>query len=360
MRDSRIDKWARLLVRYSLEARRGQTVAVTGGVAAESLLLAVYEDLLRVGAFPMLEVTLEGAAEAFYRLGQEHHFNTLPAVRKAVARNVDAQILIRAAENTRQLSGVDPKRQGQFSKACRAVDEIRLSKPWVLTLFPTSAYAQEADLSLRALEDFVFRALYADEDDPVACWKELGRRQQKLVRRLAGADRVRIVGDQTDLSFSVKGRVFVSSDGKHNMPSGEVFTGPVEDSAEGFIAYDYPVCHAGREIDGVRLVFRKGRVVEATARKNGEFLHQMLDLDEGARRLGELGIGTNTRIDRFTKNILFDEKIGGTIHLALGRSYPETGGKNRSALHWDMIKDLRHGGTLSVDGRPFLRDGKFV
>jgi aminopeptidase len=180
------------------------------------------------------------------------------------------------------------------------------------------------------------------------------------VRGLRGAREVRIQAPGTDLKMSVRGRTFISSDGRHNMPSGEVFTGPVEDSAEGFIEYDYPVCHAGREVDGIRLVFRAGRVVEATARKNGDFLATMLDMDPGARRLGELGIGTNRRIQRFIKNILFDEKIGGTVHLALGRSYPETGGRNESGLHWDMIKDLRRGGRLFVDGRLFQKDGKFV
>jgi aminopeptidase len=190
-------------------------------------------------------------------------------------------------------------------------------------------------------------------DSPVAAWKALKRRQGRIIERLAGADRIRIVGEGTDLALSVKGRVFVNSDGRQNMPSGEVYTGPVEDSAEGVIQYNYPACRAGREIEGVRLVFRRGRVVEATATKNEAYLRAMLDADAGARRLGEFGVGTNARIDRFTRNTLLDEKIGGTIHLALGRSYPATGGRNRSAIHWDMIKDLRRGGAVYVDGKRF-------
>jgi aminopeptidase len=168
------------------------------------------------------------------------------------------------------------------------------------------------------------------------------------------------VGPGTDLRLSVKGRTFLSSDGRHNLPSGEIYTGPVESATEGHIEYDFPVCHAGREMSGIRLVFRKGRVVEASARKNEAFLLTMLKADAGAGVLGELGIGTNERIQRFTKNILFDEKIGGTVHLAVGRAYPETGGVNKSAIHWDMIKDLRRGGTVYVDGKPFMKDGKFV
>jgi aminopeptidase len=234
-----------------------------------------------------------------------------------------------------------------------------MKKPWTLTLFPTSAFAQDADMSLTEFEDFVYSATFADQDRPVAKWRALERRQEKMIAALKGADEVHIVGPDTDLTLSVKGRTFINSAGTNNMPSGEIFTGPVETSAEGYIKYDFPVCHAGREIDGIRLVFRKGKVVEASATKNEKFLLSMLDIDRGARRLGELGIGTNFGIDRFVRNILFDEKIGGTIHLALGKSYEETGGRNESALHWDMIKDLRKGGALYVDGEVIQKDGKF-
>jgi len=202
--------------------------------------------------------------------------------------------------------------------------------------------------------------MFADARDPVAQWNALSRTQAALIATLRNADRIEIEGPDTRLSLSVKGRRFINSDGRHNMPSGEIFTGPVETSAEGFIRFDFPVCTQGREIAGIRLVFRRGEVVEASAEKNEVFLKEMLALDDGARRLGELGIGTHPRINRFIRNILFDEKIGGTIHLALGRSYPETGGKNRSALHWDLIKDLRRGGVLRVNGRRWMEEGRFV
>jgi aminopeptidase len=235
-----------------------------------------------------------------------------------------------------------------------------LAKKWSLTLFPTEAYAQDAEMSLADFSDFVFRANLLHLDDPVAAWQAEERKQKKLIARLRGADEVRIVGPGTDLRMSVKGRTFIPSVATHNVPSGEIFTGPVEESAEGCISYDFPVCEGGREIDGIRLVFRQGLVVEATATKNQDYLLKMLDMDKGARRLGELGIGTNYDIQRFIKNILFDEKIGGTIHLALGESYAETGGKNKSGLHWDMIKDLRKDGALYVDGKLVQKNGRFV
>jgi aminopeptidase len=242
----------------------------------------------------------------------------------------------------------------------RPIRQAIMRKRWCLTLYPTQAYAQDAEMSLREFESFVYATTFADQPDPIRQWKKLSAMQQRLIGRLRGADEIRIVGAGSDLKFSVKGRTFINADGRNNMPDGEIFTGPVESSAEGFISYDFPVCVGGREVDGVRLAFRKGKVVEASAAKNEKYLLTMLDCDAGARRLGELGIGTNRMISKFIKNILFDEKIGGTIHLALGNGYPETGSKNISALHWDMIKDLRRGGAVYVDGEVFQKDGRFV
>jgi aminopeptidase len=300
-----------------------------------------------------------GAAEAFYRHGKAHHFDEITPLQRALVKHLDGQIHIHSSENTRALSSVNPKLQARVSKASKPLRSVMIKKKWVVTLFPAPAHAQDADMGLSEFEDFVFSATFSNLDDPVKAWKDLKRRQDRLIQRIQGADEIRIVGPGTDLKLSVKDRTFINSPGTHNMPSGEIFTGPVETSAEGYIQYDYPVCNAGKEIDGIRLVFEKGKVVEATADKNQAFLRSMIDMDPGARRLGELGIGTNFGIQRFIKNILFDEKIGGTIHLALGQSYEETGGKNNSALHWDMIKDLRKGGALYVDGKVFQMDGKF-
>ncbi len=358
--DPRVIQHARILVRYSIRAKSREIVTLNGPPEAEPLIVAAHEELLKAGVYPAVRMAPEACTDALFRHGKPHHFDTVSKLETAAARPVDGLIRIMASSNTRALSDADPRKQARLFRATRGLRQTLLKKKWVLTLHPTPAYAQDADMSLNAFEDFVYRSMMADEPNPIAAWKGLARKNQRLIQRLRRADRIRIVGRDTDLTLSVKGRTFINSTGTHNMPCGEIFTGPVEPSAEGHIRYDYPVCHAGREIDGIRLVFRKGTVVEATAEKNQKFLRAMLDMDPGARRLGELGIGTNYRIQRFIKNILFDEKIGGTVHLALGQSYAETGGRNRSALHWDMIKDLRKGGALYVDGKVFQKDGKFV
>ncbi len=359
MPDPRILNLARTLVRYCVGAQPREIIGVNAPTVAEPLVLAVYEDLLRAGAHPELRLTPAGAAESLMRLGHDHHFDTLTPLDRAYARALHGVISIRSSTNTRELSEADPARQARLARASKPIREMILRKKWTLTLFPTAAHAQDAEMSLREFEDYVYAATFSDEPDPVKAWKELKRMQDRLIAKLDGADEIRIVGRDTDLTLSVKGRTWINSPGTHNMPSGEVFTGPVETSANGHIRYDFPVCHGGREIDGIRLVFRNGKVVEASAEKNESFLHAMLDMDPGARRLGELGIGTNRRIQRFIKNILFDEKIGGTVHLALGQSYAETGGTNRSALHWDMIKDLRDEGAVYVDGKLFQKNGRF-
>lgn len=360
MSDPRIRSLAKILVRYSIAAESRQTVAVNASPVAEPLVEAVYEELVRAGAWPVVRLAPDALREILLKRGKPHHFTELTPYQRAGARHVDANIYVKSQSNTQGLSGTNPRRQTQLLKTAAPLRQIVTRKPWVLTLYPTTAYAQDAGMSLRELEDFVYAATFADRARPVRAWQAMARRQERLIGRLKGADQVRIVGPDTDLVFSVKKRRFINSDGKRNMPSGEIFTGPVETSAEGVIRFDYPVCYLGREIEGVRLVFRKGVVVEADAIRGRSFLLRMLDLDRGARRLGEFGIGTNEQIQTFMRNILFDEKIGGSIHLAVGRSYPETGGTNRSSIHWDMIKDLRHGGAVYVDGKVFQKDGKFV
>ena len=355
-----VDKFARLLVGYSIYAKKGETISVEGSSIAEPLMLAVYEHLLQAGAFPLIRMTPVDAAQGFFAHAQPHHLDTVAPFEKALATAMDGSIRVMASTNTRALSSVDPSKQTRMAKARRDIRKIILAKKWALTLFPTEAYAQDAEMSLRDFETFVIKANFLDRKDPVAEWNKLEKEHQKLIARLKGADEIRIVGPETDLKMSVKNRTFISSVATHNVPSGEIFTGPVEESVEGHIQYDFPVCEGGREIDGIRLVFKGGRVVDASATKNEKYFLAMLDMDPGARRLGELGIGTNYGIQQFIKNILFDEKIGGTIHLALGESYAETGGVNKSALHWDMIKDLRKGGALYVDGKLFQKNGKFV
>lgn len=358
--DPRIVAHAKLLVRYCLNAKRGETIGVEAGTPAEPLVCAVYEEVLRRGALPAVRLTPESCVEALYRTGYPHHFATAWPFDVAYARCVDKTIGIHAQANTRALADVDPRRQSALARANRRVSALLRKKPWVLTVSPTQAYAQEAGMNLCDYEDFVYAAMRVDEADPARAWRDLGRRQARLIARLRGARTVRIVGPDTDLTLSVAGRTFINSDGHTNMPSGEVYTSPVEDSAEGHIRFDFPVCRGGREIGDVRLVFRRGVVVEADASRNRDYLLAVMNTDAGARRVGELGIGTNYRVGRFTRHILFDEKIGGTVHLALGRGFAPAGGKNVSAIHWDMLKDLRAGGVLYADGKPIQENGKFA
>lgn len=360
MKDSRIEKFAKLLAHYAIKAQPRETVGVETTAEAAALVESLYEELLTAGAFPVIRMVPSSLTETMYRCGQPQHFDEVAPFEMAYAKSVDSTIRIMASPNTRDLASFPPVIAQRLAKSRKPVRDILLKKKWSLTLYPTQAYAMDADMSLRDFEDFVYSANFLDREDPVAEWERLEVKHQKLIARLHKADNVRIVGPETDLTMSVKGRRFLSSVATHNVPSGEVFTGPIEDSAEGYIKYDFPVCNNGREIDGIRLVFKAGKVVEASATKNQDYLLAMLDMDPGARRLGELGIGTNYGIQRFIKNILFDEKIGGSIHLAVGESYEETGGINKSSLHWDMIKDLRKGGAIYLDGEVFQKDGIFV
>ena len=360
MFDARANRLAQVLVQYSRGVRRGQKVLIAGPCAAAPLVLELGREVLRAGGHPLYRMVPDAAGEVFYAEAAGAQLKFLPRSALAAAREADHLISILADVNTQAMAGVDPKKQRLAETARQPYQELVLKKnEWTLTLFPTAAYAQDAGMGLEEFEAFVYAAMRVDKRDPVAAWRKARVFQQRVIRRLRGADKIRLVAPDTDLRLSVKGRRFLNSYGSHNMPDGEVFTGPVETSAEGHIRFTYPVCYRGKEVIDVRLEFDGGRAVKAAAAKNEAFLRTMLDTDAGARRLGEFAFGTNDGITRFTKNILFDEKIGGSVHLALGRSYEETGGRNRSALQWDMICDLRRGGRVEVDGRVLQADGKF-
>lgn len=354
-----LERWARLLVKYSTRVKRGDRVIIAGGVVSEPLIREVYREVLRAGGIPHTRVSLDGLDEIFYQEAGKKQLLTVTPLAEAEAEHCDVFIRILSDTNTKSLSRIDPKRQALVRKARHHLTEKILKKRWVLTLYPTLAYAQDAEMSLADYETFVVRALFVDKKDPVREWRKIRALQADLIKSLRRADRIAIKSPSAELEMSVKGRKFINSCGTNNMPSGEIFTGPVETSVNGWVKYSFPACYGGREVDGVRLEFRDGVVVDASAEKNEQFLHEMLEMDPGARRLGELGIGTNYGIQEATKDILFDEKIGGTVHLALGSSYPETGGRNQSALHWDMVLDLRQGGEILVDGKVFQKNGKF-
>lgn len=351
---------AALLCDWCIDARESDQVLV--GMTRESLPLvrAIHNALLERGAWPLIRLAPSELAADFFRHAPDPQLDGFAPIELTEAEAADAVISITAPANTRALASVDPALIARAGKARAPIQEARLQKRWCSTVWPTPALAQQASMGDDEYAAFVVRALFLDGSDPVAAWRELSERQQRLVERLSEAREVRIESDGTDLRVEVEGRTWVNSDGKHNMPSGEIFTGPIENSANGTIRFTIPTGPRGVDVSGVELTFRDGEVVAARAERGESYLREALQTDEGASFLGELGIGTNEGIDRPTGLILLDEKIAGTVHLALGRSYPETGGRNSSALHWDLICDLRGGGRLSVDREVLNEDGIFV
>lgn len=347
------DAFAALLCDWCLDVRRRDYVLVFTTPLAAPLIRAFHRAAITRGAWaPGLRVAIPGVAEDFYRLAPDELLDEVAPQDLAEMERTDAYLNIQAPENTRALAAIDPVTIARAARAREAIQEVRLGKRWCGTLWPTPALAQEAGMSDDDYAAFVNRALFLDRPDPVAAWRELSDRQAGLVDRLSDAREIRIQADGTDLHLRVDGRTWINSNGRRNMPSGEVFTGPLEDSANGTIRFTVPSSPRGVSVDGVELTFENGEVRKATAERGQDYLDAALATDDGARFLGELGIGTNSGIDRPTGSILLDEKMAGTVHLALGRSYPETGGRNSSALHWDLICNLCDGGRVTADGDP--------
>jgi aminopeptidase len=345
------DAFARVLCDWCIEPAAGDQVLVSSTTLAEPLVLALHRALLEREAWPLLRLSPPGIATDFYRTAGERQLDAYAPVELAEVRSASAVIRIDAPANTRALAGIDPVLIARAARARAPVQEARLASRWCGTIWPTSALAQQAGMSDSDHAGFVARALFLDRPDPAAAWGELSARQAELVQHLSGAEEIHIEAEGTDLRLRVAGRTWVNSDGRRNMPSGEVFTGPHEESAEGTVRFTVPTSPRGVAVEGAELTFKHGEVVAARAQRGDDYLRAALATDPGARLLGELGIGTNPGIDRATGHILLDEKMAGTIHLALGRSYPETGGRNVSALHWDLICDLRQGGRVSADGQ---------
>ena len=366
MPDLRTAKLAETLVNYCTSVRPGDWVLVRSHVAALPLAEQVLEQVAKAGGNPTVQLYSEDLDEPLLRHASLEQLAWVSPLDEIMAEKLDVRIVISAASNTRALSGLDAKRQQVYQSARRKFQQTLMQRSaegshrWVGTLFPCPAFAQEADMSLSEYENFVYAATYADQPDPTACWHKVHDEQQRLVDWLRGKDHVVVRGPDVDLRLSIKDRVFANSDGKRNMPSGEIFTGPVEDSVNGWVKFTYPANYGGTSVEGAELTFSNGRVTTAKADKNQDFLLKTLDTDAGSRSLGEFAIGTNFDIQRFTGNILFDEKIGGSFHMALGAGYPETGSKNKSAIHWDMICDMRTDSTIHVDGDLFYQDGQFT
>jgi aminopeptidase len=363
MPDPRITKLAQVMVHYSLAIKPGQQLQIRTHPLAEELTLAVFEEATKAGAHIFIQPSTPGAEEIFYKYATEAQLDYVSPVRKLITEKFDASLNIWAEHNPRSLSGINPERMARVSKAGAEVTKnfyeraARGEMRWCLTVYPTNAMAQEADMSLTDYREFVFSAMMLNEPDPVRYWKQAGEEQKKLADWLKGHDKVELKGSDVDLQMSIKERTFIPCDGQLNFPDGEIFTGPVEDSVNGWVRFKYPGIEYGQEVNDIQLWFENGRVVKEKASKNQELLTSQLNSDEGARTLGEFGIGTNYGITRFSKNMLFDEKMGGTIHLAVGSGYPESGSKNNSGIHWDMLCDMNDS-EIVVDGELFYSNGK--
>jgi aminopeptidase len=366
MRDPRIENLATILVGYSTKVAEGETCLIEGPSAAEPLIAAIYEQVLKAGGLPVVSVSFDGQQALFFKHASDAQLEWLSPVSKWAADESTCRIAIWADTNTRELSNVPPERQTLRRSATRELMQAMMKRAsegehrWVGTMYPTNAHAADAEMSLVDFEDFYYHACLADDPDPLGAWKRASEECARLADWIEGREEVRITAEGTDLRLGIAGRHFIPCDGEHNMPDGEFFTGPIEDSVNGEVSFHLPATIGGREVAGVHLCFEDGKVVDATAERGEEYLISMLDTDEGARRLGELGIGTNFGIEHGTRSILLDEKIGGTVHLAVGASYPESGGTNESAVHTDMVCDLRRGGRLEVDGELLQEDGRFA
>jgi aminopeptidase len=367
MRDPRLEKLADVIVNYSVGVKKDQLVRISGPTVSLPLVTELYRKVIAAGGHPFVRLSHEELEEIFLKTAGEEQLKFLNPVTMFEIEKIDCTIGLWASENTRAMSNVDPKKIGVTSAARKPIMETYMSRAasgaltWSGTQFPTLASAQDAEMSLAEYEDFVFSAGLLDQPDPVAAWKAVSEKQQRLTDFLNGKSDYHVVAaNGTDVRMSVAGHKWINCDGHENFPDGEVFTGPVIDSVNGQINFSFLAVHHGRECDGVKLTFKDGKVVAASAEKGQDFLYSMLDMDAGSRFLGECAIGTNYNITRYTKNTLFDEKIGGTVHFALGAGYPETGNSNQSGLHWDMVVDLRPGGTIEIDGETINKNGRFT
>ncbi len=374
MNDPRVDRMAQVLVNYSTNIQPGDRLLVEAEPEAEPLVRSLYREILLAGGHPHSLISLAGFTsdtgldDVFYRYAQGDQLDHPATFKELAYREFEARIRIHSVSNSRLLMQADKTRMARRSKVTGAITKTQFARgnegafKWVTTLYPTKAYAQDTGMSLEEFEDFVFAACHVDdpEEDPIAYWHSVEQEQARIANWLNGREIVQVRSPDCELSLSIKDRVFINAHGRSNMPDGEVFTGPVEDSAEGRMRFSYPLVYQGNEVDGVDLVFKQGKVVEASAARNQAFLEAKLNTDAGSRFLGEFAIGLNYGVQHYTKNILFDEKIGGTIHIALGAGYAQTGSNNESAIHWDMICDMSKDSEILVDDELFYKDGRVV
>jgi aminopeptidase len=361
-------KLAQILVDHSASVKRGDRVAIETTTNASELVSHLYELVLQRGGHPHLLLNLPAQERLFFKYATEDQLTYTPAFQKLVTEQFEVYIRIKADINPRGLSDVSAQKQSLRQKGMAQVRNTMIrrgadkSLRWVLTQFPTKGYAKDAGMSLAEYTDFLLSACHADENtaNPVAHWENIRHQQKTMIERIEGHNEIKLLGPNVDLTLSIRGRRFNNSYGKHNLPDGEIYTGPVEDSVNGWVKFTYPAIYQSQAVEGVELKFEQGRVVTAKAEVGEQLLSAMIDSDEGSHYLGEFAIGTNFEINRFTQNLLFDEKLGGTFHIALGAGYPETGSKNTSTIHWDMICDMRTNSEMCADGEVIYRNGKFI
>ena len=358
-------KYAKLLIHYSLGLKKGDKLLINSTYLAEPLIKEVFREALTAGAHPEIQIAINELTRVFYDHASVAQLRYVSPMYLHAVKSYDAFLTIRAPFNLKELQSIDPEKKKKAAVAQTRVKKLFMKRAstgalkWTLCEFPTDSQAQECSLSRSEYEDLVFSACFLYSENPQGEWQKMRASQQHIVDFLSARRNVRIVGKGTDLSFTTRGRKWINSDGRHNMPSGEVFTTPEEDSVQGKVTFSFPGIYMGQEIEEIVLHVEAGEVKKWAAKKGEQLLAKILEIP-GAKRFGEAAIGTNTGIRRFTKNMLFDEKMGGTIHLALGGSYPETGGKNESPIHWDLLADMKEGGQIFADGELIYKNGMFL
>ena len=366
MADPRLKKLAKLLVNYSAEVKKGDFVLVQCEEVASPWMVEVVKEVIQTGAHVETNLTSHEVAQAKLKYCSDEQLQEENFILKTTLDRADVWLTAWGTRNTKSNTNTDARKLQLSSKGAASWRKIYSEKMgngslrWCGTQFPTYADAQEASMSLEEYEDFVYGAGLLDSEDPVAEWKKISAYQERWIKYLNTKKELHIVSEGTDIKVNIDGRKWINCDGKVNFPDGEIFTSPVENGVNGHITFSFPGIYMGKEIEGIRLEVKDGKVVNATAKKGEDLLKIILETDEGASRFGEVAIGTNYGIQKFTRNMLFDEKIGGTVHMAIGDSMPEAGGQNRSTIHWDMLCDMRNGGAIYADEELFYENGKFI
>jgi aminopeptidase len=366
MLDDFNEKLAKLVVNYSLNVKKDDKVVIQAGVDSFELAREIYTEVVKVGGHVLdTKLAMPGGSELFYKYAQDHQLKFMNPITMELVKIVDKVVSVYSSTNRKALSNVEPAKLMMTREASKEIQKIYRERDaageldWVLCPFPAPAFAQEANMGTYEYKEFVYSSLAFDKANPVAHWKAVNKEQAEIIEILNKGKELRIVGEDTDLTMSVEGRGWINASGQKNLPDGEVFTSPIEDATEGAIRFTFPGIYMGKEIENIWLKFKEGKVIEYDAAKSKNLLEKVLET-ENADILGEMAIGTNYGIQTFTKNMLFDEKMGGTIHLALGSGFKEIGSKNESVIHWDILKDMKsEDSVIFLDGEIIYKAGKW-